>query len=132
MRHLLRLLTAVATFSVGVTLSLVWDIGGAIFTEVPDISPAAPTFRTDAGASLPCHVHGTAMRFERVPIRYGNILMSQKAAEAEQKLFPHSNSYISGGCVLPAKPAAEGIVLVCPDCRAAGEVWRRRHPKEGL
>ncbi|PWU10638.1 MAG: hypothetical protein C5B50_25095 [Verrucomicrobia bacterium] len=75
-----------------------------------------------------CEVHHTRMQQKKVPILYGLLMRSpdEPPWEDEQKLFPHRNEVVSGGCCpLPEKTE---IIYLCNQCKMAYEQWRKQHP----
>ena len=44
-----------------------------------------------------CELHGTILRFQKVPVRYGLPEPDPDLWEACEKLFPNANSFLLGG-----------------------------------
>lgn len=68
-----------------------------------------------------CQVHGLPLEPGLARIDYGLIGVDKEYYADKRDLFPHSNSWILGGCVSSNVEVAE--VDCCPNCREAEEVW---------
>jgi hypothetical protein len=67
------------------------------------------------------------MQKKRVPIYYG-LGKPDPAAPSiatTQRLFPHAEESVSGGCVVESKTVTE--IYVCPECKKAEAEWIRNH-----
>ena len=74
-------------------------------------------------------LHATPLKRTKVPISYG--LPAYDPAWAVQKdLFPNSGSRVLGGCLIDDAAPTNATVLVCSDCRAAEQKWRRENDAE--
>ena len=73
-----------------------------------------------------CEVHSTRMKPETVPVYYGLPVLDEELIEARAKLFPNARSYFVG-CVA-GSGGDETEALVCEQCRAAEDEWRRTNP----
>ncbi len=58
-----------------------------------------------------------------MPIRYG-FPAYDDAWSVQERLFPHSNSYGLGGCVISENNPRDEQQWVCTDCRIAEKQWR--------
>ena len=116
----LRLASAALTCSLGVSAVF---IRGA----VGEVKVSAPDTRLLPDSVVPlkkCEVHDAVMGMDRVPVEYG---LRFGEPEAKRRLFPHSNSFIDGGCEVRNKKRS--TVLFCPLCRAAESEWVRLNGK---
>ena len=75
-----------------------------------------------------CEIHHIGLMKDTVDMGYGLVPPNPEFEKAEERLFPYSNRYLLGGCVVQAENAAE--VLYCPKCREAELEWLRVHKKE--
>jgi hypothetical protein len=73
-----------------------------------------------------CEVHDQVLRVDIVSVGYGLVLPRPAFERAKNSLFPHSNRYVLGGCVVQPENAA--VVLYCPKCRKAEAHWQKAHP----
>lgn len=72
-----------------------------------------------------CALHHARMQWMDVPIVYGLVGRgpAQPPWAVEQKLFPNRHEAIYAGCILG--PEKTQRTLVCAECRAAYEVWKK-------
>jgi hypothetical protein len=71
-----------------------------------------------------CRIHGTTMKAELVPVRYGLPLASESFLEHERAAdvsFPHCDDPIEGGCVVDWHNV--DFKDVCRECNAARDDW---------
>jgi hypothetical protein len=70
-----------------------------------------------------CEVHNIPLRLGFAKIAYG--LLSRESAYFEDMphLFPHSMSWVGGGCILSSVKVAR--VNFCPQCREAEVLWHQ-------
>jgi hypothetical protein len=66
-----------------------------------------------------CHVHGTELQLDLVPIVYGLPALGEEM----QERFPHARTHVLGGCIVQLEKLA--LVRYCPLCRAALRDWGR-------
>ena len=65
-----------------------------------------------------CSLHGTALAEVEVPVAYGLLPRFEAVEKARWKLFPHSDTFVAGGCVvgeeatLPVKQRATCVVAL--------------------
>src|SRR5438876_483499 len=90
------------------------------------VSPLAKSVGT--AAAIVCEVHDVRLKVDIVGLGYGLVLPCPAFERAKDNLFPHSNRYVMGGCVVQPENAAE--VLYCPKCRQAEARWLKAHPMQ--
>jgi hypothetical protein len=75
-----------------------------------------------------CALHHTKMEWRDVPIIYGLVgkTPGQPTWEIERKLFPNRHEAIFAGCIVG--PEKTQKTLVCAECRAAYDAWKKEQP----
>jgi hypothetical protein len=70
-----------------------------------------------------CPVHHCSTQWTLAEIKYGLLCINRDYERDEKKLFPLSNSSISGGCVV-GRDRRYKWTMFCPECRLAESQWR--------
>jgi len=109
-----------------VVAELIGDRGLPIRIGPRLVSPLAKSVGT--AAAIVCEVHDVRLKVDIVGLGYGLVLPCPAFERAKDNLFPHSNRYVMGGCVVQPENAAE--VLYCPKCRQAEARWLKAHPMQ--
>ena len=114
MRNLsLWLITAVFTFCVGVSSSLIFTLA------------LAPDYVAMVMQQKTCEMHGAGMKMQKIPIVYGMRAEVGGYYKAREELFPNAKPSVSGGCVGGKRKHVEA--WVCHKCREARLNWIRGH-----
>ena len=71
-----------------------------------------------------CEAHRDRLLRGMVPIRYGLIERSAKP----HWLFPNSQNWRAGGCVMSPLSPGFTVARYCARCREAEAAWNRKHP----
>ena len=108
-----------------VVVELIPERGLEIRLGQPIVSPLKKSIGTTARSV--CEVHDMLLKGDIVPLGYGLVLHRPAFKRAKNRLFPHSNSYVMGGCVVQPENATE--VLYCPKCRQAESAWLNAHAR---
>jgi hypothetical protein len=108
-----------------VVVELIPERGLAIRLGLPLVSPLKKSIGKAAGSV--CEVHDVLLKGDIVPLGYGLVLPRPVCKRAKNRLFPHSNSYVMGGCVVQPENAAE--VLYCRKCRQVEAHWLNAHAR---
>ena len=72
-----------------------------------------------------CHVHGSELKTESVPVLYGTRQLTGKYIETMESLFPYANTVFLGPCW--HEPPTERQVFFCEQGRKAKEEWESEH-----
>jgi hypothetical protein len=99
------------------------------FPETENYIPRNWQAKTDR-----CELHGKLFKKDRVEIIYGLISFRNGFFEAAEKLFPHANTEVGGGCVIDIDAVTGqqispmyAEVLYCSKCRKAQKKWSREN-----
>jgi hypothetical protein len=96
--------------------------------------PAARTGRADytKGESAVCEIHQTQMQRTFVPIAYGLIRPDARAQAryaASTNSFPHTETFVLGGCVVTDDSPKKAAIYRCPECKRAADKWDSTYDK---
>ncbi|GAA5162135.1 hypothetical protein GCM10025770_12510 [Viridibacterium curvum] len=92
-----------------------WDqVQKTLGTHITDFEEVSNLFRH-------CHVHGSELKSELVPVLYGTHQLTGKYIDTMESLFPHANSVFLGPCW--HESPTERKVFFCELCREAREKW---------
>jgi hypothetical protein len=70
-----------------------------------------------------CEIHDIELQDGTMPLQYGLLLSPLEGFyEARKDLFPNSNSFALGGCVVNFDHVSE-VTKFCPKCREAEKAW---------
>ena len=70
-----------------------------------------------------CNIHNKKLVNDKVQNRVGMPPAPPEGFyEARKTLFPHSNTFATGGCLMPQPDVVK--VRFCPDCRDAEKKWQ--------
>lgn len=72
-----------------------------------------------------CEIHDEVLKKDKLPITYGLTYIGEEYRTARRELFPHSNSYLLGGCVFGESGDSEDV-LYCEHCRKAESEWEQK------
>jgi hypothetical protein len=67
-----------------------------------------------------CHVHGTELQLDLVPIVYGLPAFGEEYWEMQERL-PSAQAHVLGGCTVQLEKLA--LVRYCPVCRVGLRAW---------
>lgn len=70
-----------------------------------------------------CEVHNRPLQFGVARIVYGLLAPDEAYFTDQRSLFPHSNTWVGGGCITMSDDYIE--VWFCPACREAEDIWNQ-------
>ena len=84
------------------------------------------------GQPAVCEVHHVQMVRTSVPIVYGLPMFTARDAAryaASTNAFPHSETFVSGGCCVTSWDAHRAAIYICPECKKAARAWDLNYDK---
>ena len=79
------------------------------------------------GSITQCPVHQQLLLEDTIRIAYGIPPYDRALIDAQLTQFPHARSKTNGPCVVFPDSPRRAVVLYCPTCRQAEEMWREQH-----